>query len=95
MDTEDMVVGLPQRKLDDLRQRPVSWPPERREATVQEVLPLARKLHHAAYVVRPGRYFVHKLLRLANLHLTGEDSRGGGDAWGQTPTFMADAERWR
>ena len=69
---------------------------------------MAGKLHHAAYVVRPGRYFVHRLLRLANLHLTGEESRGGGDAWGRlrrkaeaerrldlTPEFMADVGWWR
>ena len=63
LDTEDMMVGLPQRKLEDLRQRLAKWPPERRKATVREVLSLAGKLHHhAAYVVRTGRYFVHRLL---------------------------------
>ena len=108
VDTEEMTVGLPERKLDDLRHRLGCWPPGRREATVREVLSLAGKLHHAAYVVRPGRYFVHRLLRLANLHLTGEELRGGGDAWGRlrknaeaertvalTREFMADVGWWR
>ena len=63
LDTEDMTVRLPQRKLEDLRQRLANWLPERREATDREVLSLAGKLHHAAYVVRPGRCFVHRLLR--------------------------------
>ena len=101
MDTEDMVVGLPQRKLDDLRQRPVSWPPERREATVQEVLPLARKLHHAAYVVRPGWYIVDRLLRLVN-RVEGECRVGrlrkkaeAGRRLELTPEFMADVGWWR
>ena len=39
LDTEDMTVGLPQRKLEDLRQRLAGWPPELKEATVQEVYP--------------------------------------------------------
>lgn len=30
------------------------------------------KLDHAVYVVQPGRYFVNRLLRLANLYPTGE-----------------------
>ena len=38
LDTENMTVGLPQRKMEDLRQRLAMWLPERREATVQEVL---------------------------------------------------------
>ena len=48
LDTQDMTVGLPQKKLEDLRQRLAKWPPEWREATVREVLSLAGKLHHAA-----------------------------------------------
>ena len=83
MDTEDITVRLPQRTLEDLRQRLASWPPERREATVREGLSLAGKLHHAAYVVRPGLCFVHRLLLLANLYLTGKESREGRDAWGR------------
>ena len=78
LDTEDMTVGLPQRKLEDLRQRLANWLPERREEAVREVLSLAGKLHHAAYVVRPGHYFVRRLLWLANLHLTGEIQEGEG-----------------
>ena len=94
--------------MEDLRQRLEGWPPERWTATVREALSIAGKLHHAAYVVRQGRYFVHRLLRLANLHLTGEELRGGGDAWGRlrrnaeaerivkiTPEFMADVGWWR
>ena len=86
-----MTVGLLQRKLEDLQQRLATWLPERREETVREVLSLAGKLHHAAYVVRPRRYFVRRLLRLTNQHLT-EESSGGGDAWGRLRR-KAEAER--
>ena len=37
LETEDMTVGLPQNKLEDLRQRLANWLPKRREATVREV----------------------------------------------------------
>lgn len=49
VDTEDKAMGLPRRKLEDLRQRLESWPP--REAMVQGVLSFAGKLRHAAYIV--------------------------------------------
>lgn len=43
VDTEDIMIGLLQRKLADLRQRLANWPSERREATVRVFLPLAEK----------------------------------------------------
>ena len=83
VDAKDIVVGLSQRTLEALRQLLASVSPERREATVWKALLLAGKLHYAAYAVRPGRYFVRRRLWLANLHLTEEESRSGGDAWGR------------
>lgn len=78
-----MTAEFPKRKLVDLRHRLESWFPRRREATGRKVLSLARKLHHAACVIRQGWYFVHSLImRLANLHVNGEELRGGGDTWG-------------
>jgi len=68
---------------------------------------LVEKLHYAACLVRSRWYFVHKLLRLVNLHLTGEERRGDGDTWARlrkaanaerqldsTPEFMADVGWW-
>lgn len=76
--------------------------------TVREVLLLAGKLHHAVYKVWPGRFFVHRLLWLADLHLTEVKLRGGGGDWGsfwkninmeriveQTPEFIVDKSWWR
>lgn len=65
---------------EGLRQRLGNWLLDRRDATVREVLLLARKLQHAEYVIRPERYFVHRRLWLANPHLIGEERRGG---WGR------------
>lgn len=58
---------------------------------VREVLMLAGKLHHASYVVRPGRYFFYRLLLLSVLYL-GEELAVGGGAWGRTRK-KAEAER--
>ena len=40
---------------------------------------VGRKLHHAAFVVRP----VRRLLQLNKLHLHGDERAGGRGAWGR------------
>ena len=44
------------------------WPTSRRDATARDVLSIAGKLWNLTYVVRPGGYFVWRLLRLTGLH---------------------------
>ena len=70
---------MPARKVEELRELLVDWPVGRSTATVREVLVLTGKLHHAAYVIRPGRNFVRWLLQLSRLHQNGQERRGG--AW--------------
>ena len=48
------------------------WPTIRRDAKARGVLSMAGKLWNLTYVVRAGRYFVWRLLRLTRLH----DERG-------------------
>ena len=55
----------------------------RQSATVQEALLLAGKLHHASFLVRPGRYFVRRLLQRSNLQLNGAERDGGRGGVGQ------------
>ena len=108
IDTESMTIAMPTRKVDDLRARVAEWTAERQSATVRGVLVLAGKLHHASFVIRPGRYFVRRLLQLSNLHLSGAERAGGGEAWGKyrkraearrvlrlSREFMADMGWWR
>ena len=100
--------SLQPERVDELREMLQKWPSARMHATVKEVLVLAGKLHHAAFVIRPGRYFVRRLLQLAGLHLNGVERAGGGDAWGRqrkkaqaskrlalSREFMADVGWWR
>ena len=59
-------------------------------------------------MIRPGRYFVRRLLQLSSLHLSGAERAGGGQAWGKhrkraevrrvlrlSREFMADVGWWR
>ena len=71
---------------------------------VREVLVLAGKLNHVAYVSRPGRYFVRRLPQLSKLHLNGQENSGGGlcRKWAEAKRvlelmkeFMADVDWWR
>ena len=68
--------------MDELRVQLADWPARRQTATVREVLVLAGKLHHVSFVVRPGRYFVRRLLWLSKLHLDGVERAGGGGGGG-------------
>ena len=83
LDRDKMTISLPVRKVKELRELLEEWPAGRSTATVREVLVLAGKLHHAAYVIRRGTYFVHLLLQLSGLHLNGQEKRGRGSAWGR------------
>eukprot|EP00752_Nemacystus_decipiens_P007888 g7048.t1 len=108
VDTESLTIGLPDRKVAQIRDMLEKWPADRTTATVGEVLSLAGKLHHAAFVIRPARYYVRRLLQLSNLHLSGSEKAGSGEVWGAqrkaaeqkrrlklTPEFMADVGWWR
>ena len=75
LDTERMTIPLPARKVLELRKLLKKRPAGASTATVWEVLVLAAKLHHAAYVIRPGRYFVRRLLHLSR--------EGGGRVSGE------------
>ena len=44
------------------------WPASRRQAKVNEALSMVGKLWNLTYVVRVGRYFMWRLLRLTGLH---------------------------
>ena len=101
-----MNIALPTRKVGDFRARVAESTAVRQSATVREVLVLEGKLHHASFVIRPGRYFVRRLLQISNLYLS-EAERAAGGAWGRyrkrtearrglrlPREFMADVRWW-
>ena len=105
LDTERMTISLLGRKINELRDMLQEWTEKRNNATVREVLVLAGKLHHVAYVIRPGRYFVRRFLQLSKLHMKGQEKRRGGGGRERKKAgaervlylteFMADVEWWR
>ena len=84
MDTAKMTISVPPRNIRELQQLLEEWPEVRRTATVREVLVLAGKLHHVAYVIGTGRYFVLRLLQPSKLHLNGQEKQEGEGAWGRS-----------
>ena len=78
-----MTISLSARKVKKLRELLEECPTGRSTATVREVLVLAEKLHHAAYVMRTGRFFVWRFLQLSKLHLNGQGKRGREESVGK------------
>ena len=78
LETERMPTPLPVINIRELQQLLEEFPNGGRTATVREVLVLAGKLHHVAYVIRPGRYFVQRLFQLSKIHLNQHYKRRGG-----------------
>ena len=63
-------------------------------ATVKEVISVAENLWNLTYVVRAGRYFAWRLLRLTGLHDPQDQSRQNGIVT-LGEEFHADLHFWR
>ena len=69
INSHTMRISFPREKVHAIKRLlREQWPVDRRQATVREVLSMAGKLWNLTYVVRAGRYFVWRLLRLTGLH---------------------------
>ncbi len=79
IDTVAMTISVPPRKIADLRGILDQWPVERKEAPVEEVRSLVGKLLHLSEVVRPGKFFVRRILNQLGLapFSTGETADKG------------------
>ena len=67
-----MRISVPREKIEAMKRLLFEqWPQSSREATARDVLSMAGKLWNLTYVVRAGRYFVWRLLRLTGLHNSG------------------------
>ena len=69
------------------------WPRDRHSATAQEVFSIAGKLWNLTYVVRAGKYFVWRLLRLTGLHSTRSKNQSHSVELGRE--FHDDLDFWR
>ncbi len=66
IDTKNMMLRLPAKKLDELQQLVKSWQ-ERRSCHKRELQALVGKLQHACKVVRPGRTFLRRMFEALSL----------------------------
>lgn len=67
IDTQNMRISVPPRKIDEIRDLLRKWPMDRRSARIKEVESLIGKLRHFTIVIRPGRYMVWRLQRAVGL----------------------------
>ena len=68
VDSHTLRISFPRQKTEAIKVLPHDhWPVSRRHAKAREVLSMAGKLWSLMYVVRAGRYFVWRLLRLTGL----------------------------
>ena len=69
IESHTMRISFPREKVDAIKRLlREQWPVDHRQAKVRDVLNMAGKLWNLTYVVRAGRYFVWRLLRLTGLH---------------------------
>jgi len=73
IDLNKMMISLPQDKVTKARELLAEFPPTRTKSSYKEIMSLIGRLRHYAFCIRPGRYF---LRRMINVTLLGE---GGGD----------------
>ena len=72
INSHTMRISVPREKTEAIKRLLFEqWPQSRRQAKVGDVLSMAGKLWNLTYVVRAGRYFVWRLLRLTGLHDSG------------------------
>lgn len=67
IDTIAMTISVPQDKVVQLRSLLQQWPADRPVATVKEVRSLLGKLLHLSEVVRPGKFFIRRILNQLGL----------------------------
>ena len=67
IDTEVMTISLPLDKLEQLNDLLERWPAERSTVHESEVRSLIGKLSHVSHIVRPGKFFIHRMLKALRL----------------------------
>lgn len=104
IDTMSMTIAVPQEKISRLRVMLDQWPGERTTASVKDVRSLLGKLLHLCEVVRPGKFFIRRILNQLGLAPLKEGERDGGAVAGARQMrrvvrlgreFHADLDFWR
>lgn len=67
LDTDQLTISLPSHKSSKLREILGNWPRSRAIATCKQISELTGFLFHISVVIRPGKFFVQRLLAQANM----------------------------
>ena len=67
LDTHELTITMTQRKHDKLCRILAEWPPSRKVATARQISELTGFLIHVAFALRPGKFFLSRLLSAANM----------------------------
>lgn len=78
IETAAMTISVPQEKMVQVRDVLAKWPVDRRVAPVKLVRPLLGKLMHLSELVRPGKFFVRRILNQLGLAPLKEGEAGDG-----------------
>ena len=101
IDTEALTVTLPSHKRLKLHTILAEWPPSRASASAKQVSQLVGFLMHVSFAVRPGGFFVNRLLASVGMPriAAGADFAGRmanpGRRLALGPEFHGDLEFWR
>lgn len=77
-----MTIALPARKVDQLSRAVGRVAGGTADSNGEGSVGISRKLQYASFVIRPGWYFVHRLLQVPNVPCNGDERAGEGGAWG-------------
>ena len=99
VDTDELSVTMPPTKMQKLCRLMAEWPPSRTWAWEKQVSQLTGFLLHVAFVVRPGKFFVNRLLADVGMPQSAAASETSPTGRGRRvilgPEFHGDLEFWR
>ena len=64
IDLNKMMISLPQDKVTKARELLAEFPPTRTKSTYKEIMSLIGRLRHYAFCIRPGRYFLRRMINV-------------------------------
>ena len=81
IDTESLTISLSEAKITKLQNLVLQWPRDRKCASVRDILSLTGFLLHVSYVLRPGKFFVHRMLASAGVRRPSSSQVVTGDGF--------------
>lgn len=94
IDLNKMIISLPQDKVIKARELLAEFPSTRKKSTYKEVMSLIGRLRHYAFCIRPGRYFLRRMINVTLLSEGGVGRHCGRREITLDSEFHADIAWW-